>query len=88
MRKEIFIVRNRITLLAAILDCSEAAVHSYPFSKISPENTGGRVLLLVQLQIYCSEWRLYAKMTPANSEVAVHSHPFSKISPGNTGGSE
>ena len=49
MRKKIFIVRNQITLQAAILDCSEAAVHSHPFSKIYPENTGGRVLLLVKL---------------------------------------
>ena len=32
--KETFIVRNRIS------DCSEAAVQSYPFSNISPENTG------------------------------------------------
>ena len=86
MPKEIFIVRNRITLQAAILDCSEAAVHSHPFSKISPENTGGRVLLLVKLQTDCSEWRLYTKMTPPSSEAAVHSHPFSKISPGNTDG--
>ena len=31
MPKEIFIVRNRITLQAAIMDCSEAAVHSHPF---------------------------------------------------------
>ena len=29
--KEIFIVRNRITLQAAILDCSEAAIHGHPF---------------------------------------------------------
>ena len=36
MPKEIFIVRNRITLQAAILDCSEAAVHSHIFLKISP----------------------------------------------------
>ena len=28
MPKEIFIVENQITLQAAILDCSEAAVHS------------------------------------------------------------
>ena len=55
MRKEIFIVGNRVTLQAAILDCSEAAVHSHPFSKISPGNTGGRVLLLVKLQTDCSE---------------------------------
>ena len=34
MSKEIFIVRNRITLQAVILDCSEAAVHSDPFLKI------------------------------------------------------
>ena len=33
MPKEIFIVRNRITLQAALLDCSEAAVYSHPFSK-------------------------------------------------------
>ena len=50
MPTEIFIVRNRI-----ILDCSEAAVHSHPFWKISPENTGGRVILLVKLQTGCSE---------------------------------
>ena len=62
MPKEIFIVRNRITLQAAILDCSEAAVHSHPFSKISPENTGVRVLLLVKLQTDWSEYRLYTKM--------------------------
>ena len=86
MRKEIFIARNRITLLGTILDCSEAAVHSYPFSKIYPGNTGGRVLLLIKLQSECSEWRLYTKMTPPTSEAAVHSHPFSKIYPGNTGG--
>ena len=85
IRKEIFIVRNRITLQAAILDCSEAAVHSHPFSKISPENTGGRVLLLVRLQTNCPGWRLYTKMTSPSSEAAVHSHPFSKISPGNSG---
>ena len=55
MSIEIYIVRNRITLQAAILDCSEAAVHSHSFSKIYPENTGGRVLLLVKLQADCSE---------------------------------
>ena len=55
MRKEIVIVRNQITLQVAILDCSEAAVHSDPFSKFSSENTGGRILLLVKLQIGCSE---------------------------------
>ena len=53
--KEIFIVRNRITLQTAILDCSEAAVHSHPFSKISLKGTGGRVLLLNKLQTNCSE---------------------------------
>ena len=31
MPKEIFIVRNRITLQAAILDCSEAAVQGHQF---------------------------------------------------------
>ena len=55
MPKEIFIVRNLITLQAAILDCSEVAVHRHPFSKISPEKTGGRVLLLVKLQTDCLE---------------------------------
>ena len=55
MSKEIFIVRNRISLQAAILDCSGAAVQSQTFSKIYPENTGGRVLLLVKLLTDCSE---------------------------------
>ena len=55
MQKKIYIVRNRIILQAAILDCSEAAVHSHPFSKSYPENTGCRVLLLVKLQTGCSE---------------------------------
>ena len=55
MPKESFIVRYRITLQAVILDCSEAAVHSHPFSKISPENAGGRVRFLVKLQNDCSE---------------------------------
>ena len=55
MSKEIFIVRNRITLQAVIWDCSEAAVHSDPFSKNFQENTDGRVLLLDKLQTGCSE---------------------------------
>ena len=86
MSKEIFIVRNQITLQAAILDCSEAAVDSHPFSKIYPGNTGGRVFLLVKLQTDSSEWQLYTEMTSSTSEAAVHSHPFSKISPGITDG--
>ena len=45
----------RITLQAAISHCSEAAVHSHPFLKISPENLAVRVLLLVKLQTDCSE---------------------------------
>ena len=57
MPKEIFILRNQMTLQAAIMDCSEAAVHSHPFSKAFPENTSGRVLLLVKLQSSCSEKR-------------------------------
>ena len=62
MPKEIFIVRNRITLQAAVLDCSEAAVHSHPFSKRSPGNTGGRVFLwlnyklTVQSSDYVLKW--------------------------------
>ena len=64
MSKEIFIVRDRISLQAFILDCSVAAVRSHLFSKIFPENTGGKVLLLVKLLIDCSEWRLYTKMAP------------------------
>ena len=63
MPKEIFVVRNRITLQAAILDCSEAAVQSHPFSKIFPENTDGSFTF--KLQIVCSEYRLCTKMTPA-----------------------
>ena len=69
MWKEIFVVRTRITLQAAILDCSEAAVHSHPFLKFSPENIGGRVLLLVKLETDCSERQLYTKMTPPSSEI-------------------
>ena len=65
MRKKKIIVRNRISLQAAILDCSEVAVHCHPFSKISPGNTGGRVLLLTKLQTDCSGWWLYTKMTPS-----------------------
>ena len=49
MSKEIFIVGNWITLQAAFLDCLGAAVHSHSFLKLSPENVGGRVLLLVLL---------------------------------------
>ena len=44
---------------------SEAAVHSYRFLKISPENIGARVILLVKLENNCSEWQLYTKMTPS-----------------------
>ena len=35
MPKEIFIVRNRITLQAATLDCSEASVRSHSFFPIN-----------------------------------------------------
>ena len=55
IQEEIFIEKNPITLQSAILDCSGAAVHSHPFSKVSPENTGGRVLLLNKLQTDCSD---------------------------------
>ena len=54
MPKEIFIVRKRITLQAPILDRSEAIVDSHTFHKFSPENTGGRVLVLNKLQSNCS----------------------------------
>ena len=64
MPKEIFIVRNWITLQAAILDRSESAVHIHPFSEIFLENTGGRVLLLNKLQTDYSEYWLYTKMAP------------------------
>ena len=47
MPKEIFTVRNRITLQAAIVECSEAAGHSHPFSKIS---------LTVQSSDYILKW--------------------------------
>ena len=48
-------MRNRITLKAVILECSEAAVHSDPFSKNFQENTDVRVLPLDKLQTGCSE---------------------------------
>ena len=63
MPKDIYIVRNRITLQAALLDRSKAAVYSHPFSKISPGNIGGRVLLFVKLLTDRSEWRSYTKIT-------------------------
>ena len=86
MWKEIFIVRNRITLQAAILVCLEAAVDRHPFLEIYPGNTSGRVLPLVKLQTDCSEWQLYTKITPPTLEAVVHSHPFLKISAGHTSG--
>ena len=55
MPKENFIARNQITLQAAILECSEAAVGSHPCSEISPENTAGTRLHSVKLQTDCSE---------------------------------
>ena len=55
MLKEIFVVRNQIKLQAAIWHCSEAAVRSHPFLKVSPENADVRVLLLNKLQTDCSE---------------------------------
>ena len=64
MPKEIFVVRNWITLQAAILDRSESAVHIHPFSEIFLENTGGRVLLLNKLQTDYSGYWLYTKMAP------------------------
>ena len=55
MPKQGFIVRNRITLKATISYSSEAAFENHPFSKISPEATGGRVVLLVKLETDCLE---------------------------------
>ena len=49
MQKEIFIVKNRITLQAAILDRSEPVVHSHQFSNISPTNTGGILFIFIYL---------------------------------------
>ena len=43
----------RITSQAPITYCSEADVHMHPFLKISPENLGVGVLLLVKLQTDC-----------------------------------
>ena len=45
----------RITLQAPITHCSEADVHNHLFLKISPENLGVRILLLVNLQTDFSE---------------------------------
>ena len=45
----------RITVQAAILHCPEAAIHSHAFLKTSPETSGVRALLLVNLQTDCSE---------------------------------
>ena len=54
----------QITLQAAISHCSEVAVHSHLFLKISSENSVVTVLLLVKLQTDCSDERSYTKMTP------------------------
>ena len=37
---------NRIALQAAVPDCPETAIQSHSFSKVSPENTGGKVSLI------------------------------------------
>ena len=50
-----FILRNEITLKAALRDCSEQAAESHLFSKFSPRNVGFRVLFLVKLDTDCSE---------------------------------
>ena len=55
MPKQIFIVRNRIILQAAILDSSEAAVNSHPFLNVSPEISDRRIFPLFKLQTDCSE---------------------------------
>ena len=47
-----------------ILNCSEAAVQSHPFSNISNENVGDRVLPLEKLQTDSPEQPFYTKMTP------------------------
>ena len=53
---------NYITSSFKILNCSEAAVHSHLFPKISPENTGGMVLfwsnsrLSVQSSDFILKW--------------------------------
>ena len=48
-----YLTENQILLSipvqAAISDCSEAVVQSCPFSNISPENPGCRVLVWVKL---------------------------------------
>ena len=49
------VMLDLVIFQAAILHCSEAAIHSHPFLKISPENAGVIVLLLVKLQTDCSE---------------------------------
>ena len=51
MSKEIFIERNRITLQATILGCSEAAVHSHSLSKILQK-------ILVVESFFWSNYRL------------------------------
>ena len=55
MPKKTFIVKNRITLQVAILGCSGATIQCPPLSKIHPQNTGGRVPLLVKLKVDCSK---------------------------------
>ena len=79
IQREIFIVRNWITLLAAISDYSEAAVQSYPFSNISSEIAGCRVLVLVKLQTDCSEYRFFSRMFSWKSSESFRSAQISYV---------
>ena len=55
VERNFYCEKSNNILQAVMLDCSEAAVHSDPFSKNVQENTDGRVLLLDKLQTGCSE---------------------------------
>ena len=46
-----FIARNQITFQEAISDCSETAIQSHPFPNISPKNTDGTEILLVNYRL-------------------------------------
>ena len=64
MRKENFIVRNRITLQAAMVDCSEAAVHSLHFRNFFQKILVVDPFFESNYRLNCSEEHLYTKMAP------------------------
>ena len=70
---------NWITSKAATSSCSKATIQSHTFLTISQENTGGRVLLLVKLQVDCSEQSFYTIITPPKMFSWMYLEIFQKM---------